>query len=172
MQLTQWEYIQFCEEWFFEAQRISKAMAFTPGISNIGFYPQPTWIINWRKPAAVSFNRMGGYNCWEPILVYGKPKKRIGQDEVTFNTLNFKKGPEQAHPCPKVPSLWKWLIDKFTNKGDLVCDIFSGSGTTAVCCKEMGCNFIIADHIAGYCKIAERRLAQDYLFGAVEQTLQ
>lgn len=164
MQLSPLEYIYFCEEWFDEALRISKALVFTPGISNVTFYPPPTWIVNWRKPAAVSFNRMGGYNCWEPIMIYGKPKKRIGQDEVTINTLNFKKGPENKHPCPKVPDLWRWILDKFTVEGDIVCDFFNGSGTTSLTCKQMNLFYITSDHIKTYCEIAEKRLAQDYLF--------
>lgn len=164
MQLPLYEYIQFCEEWFSEAQRISKCMVFTPGISNMCYYPQPYWVLCWHKPAAISFNRMGGFNTWEPIFVYGKAKERLGQDYILFNTLNLAKGPERNHPCPKPPDLWTWLLLKFTKEDDLVLDIFNGSATTSLVCKKNGRMFIGIDHIQLYCEIAERRLAQDYLF--------
>ena len=96
------DYPSFCSQWFNLANRISKAIVFTPGIANTHFYPQPFWQICWHKPASVSFNRMGGFNAWEPIFTYGKvTKARLGQDYILCNTLNLKKGPESEHPCPK-----------------------------------------------------------------------
>src|SRR3990167_5465679 len=65
MQLPEKEYRTFCKAWFKEARRICKTIVFTPGIANTHNYPQPFWQIVWHKPAAVSFNRMGGYTAWE-----------------------------------------------------------------------------------------------------------
>src|SRR3990167_496510 len=138
MKLPEEEYKKLCSDWFVEADRISKAIVFTPGISNICFYPQPYWVLCWHKPAACSFNRLGGYNAWEPVFIYGKPKKRLRQDYIKVNTLNFNKGPEREHPCPKTPDLWRYLLEHFSIKGDLVLDPFGGSGTTAVVCNETG----------------------------------
>lgn len=155
------EYLKFCNDWFLEAQRITikENIVFTPGILNTHNYPQPYWQICWHKPAAVSFNRLGGYNAWEPIFTYNFPKTRIGQDYIKVNTLNFSKGPEKEHPCPKQPDLWGWLLRHFSNEGDLIFDPFSGSGTTAVKCKEYNREFIVTDIIKKYCKIAEQRLS-------------
>jgi site-specific DNA-methyltransferase (adenine-specific) len=160
MQLPPEEYKKFCKHWFKEAQRIVKndAIVFTPGIANTHNYPQPYWQICWHKPAAVSYNRYGGFNAWEPIFTYGKTKKRIGQDYIKVNTLNFTKGPERNHPCPKSPNLWEWIIRHFSNEGDLVCDFFGGSGTTAKICKELKRRYIVIDIIPEYCKIAKKRL--------------
>ncbi len=70
------EYKKFCKNWFKEVMRISDNIVFTPGIANTHNYPQPYWQICWHKPAAVSYNRMGGYNAWEPIFIYGKPASK------------------------------------------------------------------------------------------------
>lgn len=163
MQLPLKEYKAFCRAWFREAKRISKNIVFTSGISNVCFYPQPYWIICWHKPAAVSFNRMGGFNAWEPILIYGKTKAKIGQDYILFNTLNFKKGTEAYHPCPKPLELWKWLVEKFSNENDLILDPLLGSGTTAVAAKHLKRNFIGIEINPDYCKIARDRLRQEIL---------
>lgn len=46
----------------------------------------------------------------------------------------------------------------------IIMDCFSGSGTTAVACKQLGRKFIAIEKEKKYCEIAERRLAQSYLF--------
>ncbi len=131
MGIPEKEYKRFCKDWFREARRISKTLIFTPGIANTHNYPQPKWQICWIKRAAISFNRMGGFNVWEPIFIYGDTKKvRLPQDIVEVNTLNWSKGPEKEHPCPKPVDLWSFLIHCFSKKGDIIGDCFCGSGTT------------------------------------------
>lgn|SRR3990167_96607 len=152
------EYRQFCADWFSEAIKHTERLVFTPGIANICYYPQPRWVLCWYKPAACSFNRMGGYNAWEPIFIYGKPVKRIAQDVIKVNTLNFSKGAEKNHPCPKQPDLWRWLLNHFSNKGESVLDPFSGSGTTAVVCAETGREFTGIDINEDYNEISKKRL--------------
>ena len=159
MCLPEKRYKKFCQNWFEAAIKLSDRLVFTPGISNICYYPQPYWVLCWHKPAACSFNRLGGYNAWEPIFIYGKPVRRIGQDVIKVNTLNFTKGPERNHPCPKQPDLWRWLLTHFSSVGDSVLDPFSGSGTTAVVCAETGRNFVGIDINKSYNKIAEKRLS-------------
>ncbi len=163
MKLPDKEYIKFCKDWFKEAKRISKTIVFTPGIANTHNYPQPFWQICWHKPAAVSFNRMGGYNAWEPIFIYGKPKVRLGQDYKLCNTNNFTKGLEKQHPCPKPIPLWLWLIEKFSKEGDLILDPFIGSGTTAVVAKKLKRNYVGIDIVEKYCEITRERLRQEVL---------
>lgn len=163
MQLPEDEYREFCIDWFSLCSKVSDRIVFTPGISNICFYPQPFWVICWHKPAAVSFNRMGGFNAWEPIYVYGNPVKRLGQDYWLCNTLNFSKGPESEHPCPKPLKLWSMIIDHFSSEGDLVIDPMAGSGTTLIAARNHKRRSISVERVYDYCKIAEQRLAQEVL---------
>ena len=151
------DYKNFCKKWFKKTKRISRNIVFTPGIANISNYPQPYWIICWHKPAAYSFNRMGGFNAWEPIFIYGKPTKRIGQDYVLVNTLNFSKGPEKDHPCPKVFDLWWWLVYHFTDKDYIVLDPLIGSGTTGVVCENLGIRWVGIEMSERYCEITKER---------------
>ena len=161
MQLPEKEYKKFCKTWFNQSYKLSKNIVFTPGIANMCYYPQPYWALCWHKPAAVSFNRFQGYNAWEPIFCYGKNTQRIGQDYLKINTLNFKKGIEKNHPCPKVPELISWLILHFSNEGDTVLDPFLGSGTTSRVCKDLNRKCIGIEINKNYADIAVTRLAQE-----------
>lgn len=165
MQLSLREYKKFCKSWFKEARRVAKTLVFTPGIANSNYYPQPDWILCWHKPASCSFNRMGGYNAWEPIFIYGKTAKgkRLGQDYLLCNTMNFTKGPEADHPCPKPLELWKKLVDVFSNEGETVFDPMVGSGTTAVAAKHLKRNYIAIDINPEYVMITKKRLQQEIL---------
>ena len=163
MQLPDKEYRKFCKDWFKEAQRIAKTIVFTPGIAYTHNYPQPFWQICWHKPAAISFNRMGGFNAWEPIFIYGKPKARIGQDYRRQDTLNLTKGIEKRHPCPKPLPLMDWLVQHFSKENDLILDPFAGSGTTLLSAKRFGRRFIGIDINPEYVEITKQRLKQGVL---------
>lgn len=159
MGISKKEYKKFCKDWFRQALRISKMLVFTPGIANTHNYPQPDWILCWHKPAAVSFNRLGGFNAWEPIFIYGKlPKVRLPQDYIKINTLNFSKGPEKDHPCPKPLNLWSYLIHIFTEKEDIVGDCFCGSGTGPVVAKSCYRKYWGIEINPDYIEIINKRL--------------
>ena len=160
MQLPLKEYIKFCEDWFREADRVAKRIVFTPGIANVCYYPQPDWIACWHKPAAVSFNRFGGFNAWEPIMLYGKIPKgnRLPQDFILYNTLNFTKGIEKEHPCPKPLGLIEKLVDIFSLEGEIVYDPFMGSGTTAIAAKTLKRNYLGTEIAREYVKMANDRI--------------
>lgn len=165
MQLPEAEYRTWCKRWFTEAQRISKRIVLTPGIANTHAYPQPNWQINWHKPAAVSFNRYGGFNVWEPIFIYGKlPKgKRLPQDYLLVNTRNFGNPIERQHPCPKPLSLMRKLLDTFLDDEEIVLDPFMGAGTTARAAKDQNKRFIGIELNPAYIELANKRLAQEVL---------
>jgi DNA modification methylase len=160
MKLPDDEYAEFCRDWF-SAVRSALTAVFTPGISNTHNYPQPKWQICWHKPAAVSFNRMGGFNAWEPIFIYGDTAHvRLGQDYLLFNTMNFSAGPEADHPCPKALPLWQHLFGKFSKPEGLTIDPFMGSGTTLVAARMYGRRAIGVEICETYCEIAAKRLSQ------------
>ena len=52
----------------------------------------------------------------------------------------------------------KWIIEKYSKKGDSILDPFMGSGTTGVACKELGRNFIGIEIEPKYFEIAKRRI--------------
>ncbi|MDR0955499.1 MAG: site-specific DNA-methyltransferase [Candidatus Nomurabacteria bacterium] len=65
-----------------------------------------------------------------------------------------------AHPTEKPQAMIERIIKASSKVGDLVLDCFSGSGTTAVCAKRLGRNFICADNNAEYVDLARRRVRE------------
>jgi DNA modification methylase len=52
----------------------------------------------------------------------------------------------------------EYLIQTYTDKGDVVVDPFMGTGATAVACKNTNRSFIGGDMNAEYVAIADRRI--------------
>lgn len=131
-----------------EILRISPLTMLTPGIMNMMLYPQPDWIMCWYCNNGM-FRGPWGFNCWTPILCYGS-------DPLLANGLGSHPdvidmpGPQAIpcnHPCPKPHKLWKRLLLRAfpaltPNSIRRVLDPFSGSGTTARCCKLLGLHFL------------------------------
>lgn len=65
---------------------------------------------------------------------------------------------EFGHPGMFPEELPRRCIKMFTFTDSMVCDPFSGIGTTAVVCKKLGRNFIGFEISADYCKKSEERL--------------
>ena len=63
-----------------------------------------------------------------------------------------------AHPTQKPEKLIAKLILASSNKGDLVLDIFAGSGTTGVVAKKLDRKFINIEQNLLYCAWGEKRL--------------
>jgi site-specific DNA-methyltransferase (adenine-specific) len=147
-----------------EVLRIAKLVVLTPGINNINLYPKPNWILSWTYRGGANYSAWG-FNCWQPILVYGKdPYLRDGlgcRSDVIDDNIPAKKN---GHPCPKPESFIKKLILRVSTKEtDIIYDPFMGSGTTAVACKQLKRSFIGSEISPEYCKIAEQRLRQETL---------
>lgn len=158
------DYESMIHEAFTLLGAVSDVTCWTTGMRHMWRYPEPQWILGWFKPGSTRQNGLGGFNVWEPILVYGKPESRVYQDAIRLpDAANHASGPASEHPCPKPLKLIEWLIGEFTSPGDLVVDPFMGSGTTLHAAKLLGREAIGIDVSEEYCDIAVRRLAQGVL---------
>ena len=64
------------------------------------------------------------------------------------------------HPCPVPVKLMERIIKLTTNEGDLVVDVFAGSGTTGIACMNTGRRFIGIELDTVYADMANERLAE------------
>jgi len=62
------------------------------------------------------------------------------------------------HPTQKPVGLYEYLINTYTNEGDLVLDIAMGSGTTGVACIKTKRNFVGIDNVKETVDIAQYRI--------------
>jgi site-specific DNA-methyltransferase (adenine-specific) len=75
---------------------------------------------------------------------------------------------DREHPAEKPVELLARLIEKSTNRGDLVLDSFVGSGATLIAAAKLGRRGIGIDREERYCEIAAKRLQQEVLPLTVE----
>lgn len=78
---------------------------------------------------------------------------------------SFYHGPTQSstrtglHPTEKPVWLMEAMVRDYTNRGDLICDPFMGSGTTGVAALRLGRRFIGIEKNEAYFEAACKRLA-------------
>ena len=90
------------------------------------------------------------------ILSQGRNKRCVW----SINTKSYK----DAHFATYPPKLIETPIKAGCPEGGIVLDIFMGSGTTGRVAKDLGRNFIGLELNPEYCKLADKRLAQQNLF--------
>lgn len=140
---------------------LSGVIMLTPGIRNVWLYPPATWVLCWAKPGSPRRSDLGGFNEWEPILMYGK--RRIYNDFKRLPAWNNTSKDTGDHPCPKPINLFRWLVEQGSDPGHIVLDPFMGSGTTLRAAKDLGRRAIGIEIEERYCEIAARRLSQEVL---------
>lgn len=74
-----------------------------------------------------------------------------------------KQDRHDGHPGPRSLIATKWLLQWWSDPGDLILDPFGGSGTTALAAKELGRKAILIEIHEPYCEIAAERLSQGVL---------
>lgn len=81
----------------------------------------------------------------------GRPSRKIFLDELNgkllqdvWTNLNLTKG-EGVYPTQKSLALLRRIINVSSNEGDVVMDMFAGSGTTLLAAKEMNRKYIGMD---------------------------
>lgn len=97
------------------------------------------WCVN--EKAKWTFNRQG--------MSYERP---------CFDFPLTSQKEKTGHPTQKPVGLMEEILKIHSNKGDVVLDLFAGSGTTAIACIENGRNFICFEKDENYFKTAKERI--------------
>lgn len=87
-----------------------------------------------------------------------KHPRTFNIDKPIRNILNYARDTISFHPTQKPIALMKFLVETYSNKGDLVLDCFAGSGSTLLAAKLLDRNYIGCERNAEYFEIAEKRL--------------
>jgi site-specific DNA-methyltransferase (adenine-specific) len=117
----------------------------------------------WIKPDAMpQFNGQGPAAGFESITAVwcGKGYSRWnGGGRVGTFTHNKNTGGKHEHETQKPVPLMLELVELFSDRGQLVCDPFMGSGTTGVAAVKLGRKFIGIEIEPKYFDIACKRIA-------------
>lgn len=96
---------------------------------------------------------------------YGATKQGISgggsTERYPTSILEFPVENKPLHPTQKPVSLGRWLIETYTNPGDLVLDNACGSGSFLVAAAQLNRNFLGMEIDPAYHKISTDRLAAE-----------
>ena len=170
------EYIPLWEDLFEEAYRILKPSKFLVAYSGHQHLDKIFRIPNkliyyWmfkldftNKPIAFGRNILAS---WKSVLIYQKPPfsriSKIMEDKVYIITpFNYNKRETHEENWGQSLGNFEYLIDKFSNPGDLIFEPFAGTGTTLVAAQRMRRRCIgVEIEEEKYKKIIEGRLAKN-----------
>ena len=128
---------------------------------------------------AVFYRQAPTYNP-QGLITLNKPRirrKRVKSDCVyKMETLNKEyvteytnypknllevKSERGLHPTQKPAALFEYLINTYTNPGELVLDSCMGSGTTAVACMRTGRHYVGFEIDKKYYTLSQKRIKEE-----------
>ena len=92
------------------------------------------------------------------------PISTHGNHLITGDIMEGRAGKESSHPTPRKLKHVQFMVQRFSNPGDVIVDPFCGGGTTLRAAKNQGRKFIGIEIEPKYCELAKQRLAQEELF--------
>lgn len=126
--------------------------------AEVGAYFKVKNILIWEKNNTGMGDLKGDYAPkYEMILFCSNGQKKLngGRDS---NILKACRTGNENHPTEKPINLISYLIEKSSNKGDLVLDTFGGSCGTAIASRQLERNCYCFEIETDYCKVARERL--------------
>lgn len=94
----------------------------------------------------------------------GAPYRFRNTDDLPFRKdlwhIPLSSRPVNGHACPFTITLAVSVVQSFTSPGELVCDPYSGSGTTAVACKQLGRRFVGSEQNRQYHRQSLKRVME------------
>jgi site-specific DNA-methyltransferase (adenine-specific) len=110
----------------------------------------------------------------EPYMAPGlvtPEKAALGKlpTDVWWHTIVSPTGKEKTgYPTQKPEGILRRIIQASSNEGDLVCDFFGGSGTTAAVALKLGRRFLTTDTNPEAWEVMKRRLGEGNLGAEIE----
>lgn len=119
------------------------------------YYPQGL-----KKMCKIQKKKNSNTTIGNGYSTFGKHNKTTIQTVGNYprSILTFSKPGKSLHPTQKPVALLTYLIETYTNEGDIVLDSCMGSGSTAIACLETDRRFIGYELDPEYYKIAQNRI--------------
>jgi len=142
------------EEIFLQMMRVSKNQIIFGGNYFTKYLsPSPCWLV-WDKGRS-------GINFADVELVwssFSSPARKFKWVWDGMRQEKMNKKEIRFHPTQKPVGLIEQILLSYSKEGDLVCDPFLGSGTTAIACEKLNRKYIGIEINEEYIKIAQQRL--------------
>lgn len=157
--LDEGAYEQWSRQWFKLWGGVDGRLIVTPGCKNLADWCRwftPYHVAPWTKTNGITNGKVSRFWCWEPILFFGERWPRTRPNDV----FDFPIGLQAEvgdHPCPKPLSLWRELVECYSEPGDLILEPFAGSGTTVIACEQTGRQCWAAEISPKFCDLVLTR---------------
>lgn len=156
------DYERFSRAWFDVCQLFSLRQIVTPGCYNLASWLR--WfdayhVAPWTKSNSMTNGKVTRFWCWEPVIFFGGKWAR----RRTHDLFDFPIGQQKEvanHPCPKPLAMWSDLIENYSDLGQVILELFSGSGTTIIACENLGRKCRAVEISPSYVAVAIERWAQ------------
>lgn len=158
------DYLAWTRSWFGLVGQLARCTVVTVGMVNLSMWfcdvAPPIWVCSWRKANQQSPSGLRGWNGWEPLLVYGKPVKAVGQDawDIPVGLDASLDGLDASlRPVPKTLKAWATFLEAFSEPGNTVLDVFGGCGTTIIAAEQLDRVCYALEMSPAYCDVIIRR---------------
>ena len=143
--------------YFDELQRVSKARIIWGGNFFLDYLGAASCLVVWDKGR----RNMDQADCeiaWTDI----KGQSRI--IDFKWNGMlqgDMKNKERRIHPTQKPVQLYRWLLNKYAHKGDLILDTHVGSASSLIACTQLGFDYVGFEIDEYYYKQAKERLERE-----------
>jgi DNA modification methylase len=118
----------------------------------------PTNIVIWHKPGGGMGDLKKTFSSdYEVALVWNRGAELCGKRIGSVWTINKDGVSTYVHPTQKPVALPEEALDKTTRRGDVVLDLFGGSGSTLIACEKTGRVARMMELEPKYCDVIVKR---------------
>jgi DNA modification methylase len=130
----------------------------TKWIDLLSGFGYPTNIVIWHKPGGGIGDLKRTFSSdYEVALVWHRGAELRGKRIGSVWTINKDGASTYLHPTQKPVELGREAMDKTTLKGDIVLDLFGGSGSTLMAAEQTGRIANVMELDPGYCDVIVTR---------------
>ena len=117
-------------------------------------------ILTWVKNNTSMGDLKGDFAPKTEFIIFFHKGRKLINGKRDPNVLEFKKTRNELHPTQKPVDMTEYLIEKFSDEGNLILDPFMGSGTTGIACINTNRNFIGMELDKEYFDMANERISK------------
>ncbi len=130
----------------------------TKWIDILSAFEYPTNIVIWHKPGGGMGDLKATFSSdYEVALVWNRGADLCGKRIGSVWTINKDGSSTYVHPTQKPVALAEEAIDKTTQAGAVVLDLFGGSGSTLIACEKTGRHARLMELDPKYCDVIIKR---------------
>lgn len=117
-------------------------------------------ILVWVKNNHTAGDIYGNFAPKHELVLFLHKGRSLIRGKRDTNVMFYDKMRSTNHPTEKPVDMLEFMIEKFSDKGDVIFDPFMGSGSTGVAALKTGRKFIGSEIESKYFDVAKNRLTE------------